>query len=116
MTDRYILTDKKAVPCEDLMKWAKGFETADRIIKRTNIGIPAWKYYLGKLFKIRRFEPVLISTVFLGLNHRFGEGSPLLFETMVFGGKLDEAQERYSTYEEAEKGHEKMVNKVKATL
>jgi hypothetical protein len=31
-----------------------------------------------------------ISTVFLGLDHRhFGDGPPLLFETMVFGGSRD---------------------------
>jgi hypothetical protein len=32
-----------------------------------------------------------ISTVFLGLNHNFfGGGPPLLFETIIFGGHLDE--------------------------
>jgi hypothetical protein len=49
---------------------------------------------------------VQVSTVFLGLDHNFGFGrKPLLFETMIFGGKHDQYQERYSTYKEAEKGH-----------
>ena len=54
-----------------------------------------------------------ISTVFLGLDHQYGEGKPLLFETMVFGGELDQEQERYSTWEEAEEGHKIMIEKVK---
>ncbi len=54
-----------------------------------------------------------ISTVWLGLNHGFGDGGPpLIFETMVFPkkgeyGELD--MDRYSTLEEAEAGHKKMV-------
>ena len=55
-----------------------------------------------------------VSTVFLGIDHNFGEGKPLLFETMVFGGKLDEETERYSTWEEAVEGHNHMVEKVNA--
>jgi hypothetical protein len=32
---------------------------------------------------------------------------------MVFGGKLNGEQKRYSTKQEAEEGHQKMVKKVK---
>lgn len=31
-----------------------------------------------------------ISTVFLGLDHAFNETTPILFESMVFGGYYDE--------------------------
>lgn len=56
-----------------------------------------------------------ISTVFLALDHSFGEdGPPILFETMVFGGELDQEQERYATWAEAEQGHERWIQKVKA--
>ena len=62
-----------------------------------------------------------ISTVWLGIDHSFGHGLPLIFETMVFphnkqddGGKgvtnwgeLD--SKRYSTEEEALEGHARMV-------
>ena len=49
---------------------------------------------------------VRVSTVFLlGINHAFGGEHPLLFETMIFGGPMDEYQDRYSTWEEAEAGH-----------
>jgi hypothetical protein len=52
--------------------------------------------------------------VFLGVDHNFfDEGEPVLFETMVFGGKYDEEQERYITYEQAEQGHAQWVEKVK---
>lgn len=59
-----------------------------------------------------------VSTVFLVLNHAFGEGPPLIFETMVFsddsGRDLD--CERYSTEEEARAGHEKWVKKYTCPL
>jgi hypothetical protein len=50
-----------------------------------------------------------VSTVWLGLDHRFGDGPPLIFETMIFGGPHDEYQERYSTKEQAQTGHERVV-------
>jgi len=57
-----------------------------------------------------------ISTVFLGLDHNYEEdGPPILFETMVFkGSDSDLDMDRYSTYSEAEQGHQRMVDKVKA--
>jgi hypothetical protein len=53
-----------------------------------------------------------VSTVFLGLNHRHGEGEPLIFETMIFpqeidDGELDFYQERCSTWEQAVAQHER---------
>jgi hypothetical protein len=53
---------------------------------------------------------VYVSTVFLGLDHRWGkQGPPILFETMIFGGVEDQYQERYATWDEAEAGHAKAV-------
>lgn len=54
-----------------------------------------------------------VSTVFLGLNHQFGIGLPLVFETMVFGGPSDGDCHRYSTWEQAEKGHMAVVTKLR---
>lgn len=55
----------------------------------------------------------LVSTVWLGLDHRLGvDGSPLIFETMVFpsSDSLEALDcERYSTEEEARAGHLEMV-------
>ncbi len=54
-----------------------------------------------------------VSTVWLGLDHSFGDGTPLIFETMVFSKKGDcsseEHCERYATLKEAEAGHERIV-------
>jgi hypothetical protein len=44
-----------------------------------------------------------VSTVFLGLNHQYGDGPPLVFETMVFlKGSWDEQyMTRCSTFRQA---------------
>ena len=55
---------------------------------------------------LTELDDVTVSTVWLGLNHNFGDGPPLIFETMIFGGQHDEFQERYSTEAEALAGHE----------
>jgi hypothetical protein len=56
---------------------------------------------------------VRVSTVFLGIDHRFqhkaGDGGPLVFETMIFGGVHDGYQERYVSWREAEAGHRQAV-------
>lgn len=54
-----------------------------------------------------------VSTVFLGIDHRFGEeGPPLLFETMVFEQNMESVDiDRYATWDEAVAGHEAMVEK-----
>ncbi len=60
------------------------------------------------------FDGGYVSTVWLGLDHRYSEsGPPLIFETMVFGGPLDGEQDRYSTESEAIKGHKEMVERCK---
>ena len=54
-----------------------------------------------------------VSTVWLGLDHGFGRGRPLIFETMVFGGPLSDECWRYSTECEALAGHAKMVERLR---
>ncbi len=58
----------------------------------------------GRQIARDELEGVSISTVFLVLNHSY-EGPPVLFETMIFGGKHDLFQERYCTKAEAIEGH-----------
>ena len=94
MIDTYILQDHTPVQEPDLMKWERWFETAERRVAFTEK------------------DGAEVSTVFLGLNHGFGEGEPLLFETMVFGGPFDGQTERCSTWEQAEQQHKEMVEKV----
>lgn len=58
-----------------------------------------------------------VSTVWLGLDHRFGDGPPLIFETMVFATSTrDELTRRYSTEQEAREGHAEVVTLVAATV
>ncbi len=90
-TGKYILDGKTPQHCTDLFKWGEWYETADRSVKITQI------------------DDALISTVFLGLDRNLDGATPLLFETTVFGGEHDEEMCRYSTWDEAEAGHEKMV-------
>ena len=90
----YKLEGKEVVEVDDLMEWGKWIQTADRHVAKDKIG------------------KAKISTVFLGLDHSFGSGPPLLFETMVFGGPLDGETDRYSIWEEAEIGHEAMKVRV----
>jgi hypothetical protein len=56
-----------------------------------------------------------VSTVWLGIDHAFGQGPPLIFETMVFPSKdgplTDLDCDRYSTEDEALRGHQRMVEK-----
>ena len=59
MTDKYILNENHdPVLCSDLMEWGRWLETADRHVAQDEIG------------------DVRVSTVFLGLDHNFGGGSP----------------------------------------
>lgn len=54
----------------------------------------------------------LVSTVFLGLDHGTYTGVLQVFETMVFFDSwLDLDCERYSTWDQAERGHKEMVEK-----
>lgn len=81
-------------------------------------GKPIDRNTWSKLFECEKYRSVglnekngiIVSTVWLGLDHGLFEGKPLIFETMVFGGP-DEVQERYSTMQEAIEGHNKMVEK-----
>jgi len=84
----YILDENNnPISCNDIKKWGKWFQVNDKTVSFTEK------------------NGIRVSTVFLGLDHQYGEGEPILFETMIFGGKEDQYQERYSSYKDAEKGH-----------
>lgn len=58
------------------------------------------------------FGLVRVSTVFLGIDHRFGgDGPPVLFETMIFGGPLDQYQRRCTSMAGARLMHSIAVRK-----
>jgi hypothetical protein len=98
MSDKYILDGKRAVIEPNLMKWAIWFETADRAVAKDLI------------------DDVRISTVFIGIDHQFGNGPPLIFETMIFGGPHDQYQTRSSTWDEAEAQHAEAIALVRSGL
>lgn len=98
MAHRYILIGQTPVLEPDLMKWAAWFENAEgRIVARTEIGAS------------------VVSTVFLGLDHQYGVGPPILFETMIFtDGDSEDFQQRCSTWKEAEAQHGRVIAMVEA--
>jgi len=58
-----------------------------------------------------------VSTVFLGLDHSFMSGAPIVFESMIFNHPIfEEEQYRYSTIKEARKNHKALLFKVKRSL
>lgn len=80
-----LLPDHSYEPCS-LMEWAEALEE------------DSWRVASA------RAGDILVSTVFLGLDHAF-DGPPLVFETMIFGGPHDQYQERCSTWEQALEMH-----------
>lgn len=100
MGENYILGENhEIVPC-DLMTWARWLEE-DRDCHRVGLDIVnGWR----------------VSTVFLGLDHRFGDyGPPIVFETMVFKEEDQASQymRQYCTWDEAKKGHDETVEMAK---
>lgn len=93
---KYILEGKTPKAVDDVIEWGQWFEKANRQVADTKLP-----------------HGVRVSTVFLGLDHSFGDGPPILFETMIFGGKHNEYQERYATWEEAKSGHKEAVKLAK---
>ena len=83
-----------ATACLDLLTWARWFETANRHVGRDTIG------------------DADVSTVFLGTDHAWNGGPPVLWETMVFGGALDGECVRYTSHADAVAGHAAMVARV----
>lgn len=100
----YILDGKTPVACDDLIEWAKASEKTNHVVRRSKLS--------ARLLGIKLSE-IKVSTVFLGINHQWGEGEPLLFETRIFGGPLDGQGDRCSTWDAAEKMHEAWCEKVK---
>jgi hypothetical protein len=97
----YVLDEFNHVIEVDMLTWARWFEEINnRLIAYTEIT-----------------SEITVSTIFLGVDHRFhGEGPPILFETMVFGGEFDEYQYRYASYDDAQTGHKMMVARTRAAI
>lgn len=76
------------------------------------------RYFMDRQVGNTKIGNITISTVFLGLDHNV-DGTPILWETMIFGLN-EEYQERYTSYDDAVKGHQRakiyvyeQLNKIK---
>ncbi len=98
----YILKDKLAIPCEDLVEWSVWMSKNenDCDVGKTDV------------------EGTFVSTVFLGLDHQFhGGGDPLLFETMAFSEDgVVAGPIRTSSWGEAQANHDNTVKTIKRQL
>lgn len=76
------------------------FDPSKKVVKQEDIEFEGNQYF--------------VSTVDLGIDHRFGEGAPLWYETMIFPkGKYEDMYcDRYETKEEALSSHEKLVQDI----
>ena len=101
-TGRYFAPDGS--PMEQL-EWAEMFEK-----RHEDMAPESW----WRKHTVLDDDEVRVSTVWLGLNHRWGEGPPLIWETMIFGGPHSEDQWRYSTKERAFDEHERIVAALRA--
>lgn len=93
----YTLIGKEIIYTDSIDEWQDCQDNLDATAENTNT--------IAKNTYEIKGESILVSTVFLGVDHRHGEGVPVLFETMVFGGKYNDFQRRYCTYDEAIEGH-----------
>ncbi len=80
------------------MTWARWYENGNnRIVAKTQLGHR------------------LVSTVFLALDHAFGGGPPILWETMVFPN-CDQMERCAGSREQAEAMHAKWVAKIETQV
>jgi len=101
----YILNDfGENVPCPDLEKWARWLEGPSREMCRLRDQV----------------GPLHVSTVFLGLDHSFSDGPPLLWEMKVFSDDSQSGQEhkcqRFTTMQDAHAFHRGYVKGLREKL
>jgi hypothetical protein len=118
MSDRPMYYDRSGTPLE-LMAWAMLHKDMTyKIVVKTDVG------------------PYTVSTVWLGADHQFFDGGPpLIFESMVFEPErpvpsewrtfaprrtyrpeFDHFTTRYSTEDEAKRGHELIVEALRQAV
>lgn len=104
--------DKDGEPIDDPVEWGRLFgDLQYRFVGATTIRADN-----GGLYRV--------STVWLGMDHSWGSGPPLIFETMVFIDEagstevswMDRYCDRYPTEAEAKAGHQLIVGMVSGAL
>jgi hypothetical protein len=92
----YVLEGRTPVPVENVTLAGRRFALDNRQVAKTRLG------------------RMLVSTVFLGLDHSFTPGGPpILFETMVFEDGASVECWRCATFDEAEAQHAAVVDKIR---
>jgi hypothetical protein len=95
----YILRGHEVIEEPDYQKWSEWFES---------------DYKDVELIAESRLGGTTVSTRFLALSMTLAQDAPpMVFETTVKGGWLDNQRERFSTLQEATDGHESWVRRVK---
>lgn len=101
MSDCYILNaEGEPEESHDVRVWAKWFGNNDN----------------RRLAATELPGNVRVSTVFLGIDHSWESGPPVLWETMIFGGPHNDYQRRYSSRAAAVVGHDTAVRIAKGEL
>lgn len=85
----------RPVPDAELSEW---FPRADRVVAKTVL------------------PGATVSTVFLGINHAWGDGPDQWFETMVFHDDGSDETRRYATEAEARAGHASEVERLRKRM
>lgn len=97
MTDYYD-RDGKSMPDDwyDTKKHGQKYRGSESRVARTVLG------------------DIIVSTVWLGLDHQHFAGPPVIFETMTFGEPWNNEMERYSTEEDAMRGHLRVLERLRS--
>jgi len=102
MMGNYILDADGEPVAADLETWSAWFEDGQRDGRRV-------------VLQEHPARGVLVSTVFLGLDHNWRvDGAPVLWETMIFGGLFADYQDRYDSRLKALLGHARCVALINA--
>lgn len=93
----YKLVGHEVEKVDDVLEWAKWFETANRRVAEDVV------------------NGYVVSTVFLGIDFGMWTVDPMLFETMVFpeNSWSEVGRAHYSSWESAELGHRRFVEEIK---
>jgi len=99
MSRYFILRDGEVIEEPDHRSWSEWYEAS-----------------FGEVECVDRtqLKQATVSTHFLAVDMTLArDASPMLFETTVKGGWLDNQRERFSTLEEATAGHQSWVQRVR---
>jgi len=99
----YILDGEIVRPAKTYGEYLEGFKIDNRRVDET-------------VLPDKEGNISVVSTVFLSLDHSFGTGTPILFETLGVHNGEEFCMKRYPTYEAAITGHRETVEELKEII